>query len=109
MKDRELLAQLADPIQRAKLLKNPSRDVIYLIRNIASNLVHSKINLSQEDKKKLVKYKSLIRKLASPKLNKKEIKIYVKHSGNFLSFLAPILYQIALYGAGQLFKKAIGV
>ena len=81
----------SNPKIRKIILKHSSNEFIRLLSEIALNVLKAKIPLNVKDKKKLNKYKSAIRKLASSNLNT-QYKRGLLMKGGFLSlFLKPLV------------------
>ena len=105
--DIKLLQSLNDKETRNILLESPTPELVKFIRNICWNLVNGNINVSETDKRKLSKFKDIIRILGNTK--RKKVKKFINQSGGFVGVLTPILIAIASQLGGKLFSKAIGI
>ncbi len=84
----ELLKQLADPKIRNHVIKNADTNLMTAICDVVYNVLHGRINISEKDRKKLLKYKKSMRFLCK-KSTLEHKKKYLKQKGGFLQFLIP--------------------
>ena len=84
----ELLKKLADPKIRNHVIKNADEDLMTAICDVVFNVLHGRINISDKDRKKLLKYKKSMRFLCK-KSTLDHKKKYLKQKGGFLQFLIP--------------------
>jgi hypothetical protein len=89
------------------MLKSQPPVFVKFIRNICWNLINNKIEISKEDKVKLKKFKTIIRKLGDVRV--KRVKKEIALSGGFIPILTPVLISLISQLGGKLFSKAIGV
>jgi hypothetical protein len=73
---------------REAIVENADRDLIECICMCAFNILEGNINLTEQEKSNLKKYKHAIRKLTMRSNLKKKKKILLQ-SGGFLQFLIP--------------------
>ena len=57
----ELLKKLADPKIRNHVIKNADCELMTAICDVVFNVIHGRINISDTDRKKLLKYKKSMR------------------------------------------------
>jgi hypothetical protein len=105
--DIEILKMLCDKKIKNKLLKDQPPAVVKFIRNICWNLLHGNIAVTAADKRKLAKFKRIIRKLADTKI--RSVKGEILQSGGFVSVLTPILVSLISSLGGKLVSKAVGL
>ena len=87
------------PLVRRHILRHSSPEFLKVLSECALNILKNNIVLSKREKAKLVRHKSIIRKLASKKINTKTRNRILLHKGGFLlNFLRPIVKVF-----GQLF------
>jgi len=99
---KELLRLLAvlKPRTRKTVLKDADRSLIYSICELCDNTLAGNVPLSPSDKKKLSKYKALLRRLAKRGESwQKKKQILVQRGGGFfipllLSVVAPLLSNL---------------
>jgi hypothetical protein len=90
----------ANPIKRRKILANSGSKEIATISEISKNLLHSRFKLNPKAKRRLCKYKRLIRRLASRKTNYKTKKRALLQKGGFgvlpliLGTIAPLIANL---------------
>lgn len=76
--------------QRQHLIKYFDRELIYVLREIAHNTLKSNVPLTDKEKRKLKKFKKIIRKLGSPPVGKwKSTRKYIIQTGR--GILLPLL------------------
>lgn len=102
----ELLKLLSDKTRRKTLLRKPSSKIIKLVRNICWNLLHGKIQLTEQERKKIAKFKRVIRALGDIK-KKSGIKKKVKMCGGFLGAVVPILLSILAHTGVRLLARGV--
>ena len=75
---------------RKALLKHADTELTKAICNYASKVLDGSIPITEEDKKKLQKYKSILRKLRQPnRSTAAQKKVIVQSGGGFLLSLIP--------------------
>jgi hypothetical protein len=84
----QLLKKLADPKVRNHVIKNADPKLTTAICDVVFNVLHGRINISDKDRKKLLKYKKSMRFLCK-KSTLEHKKKYLKQKGGFLQFLIP--------------------
>jgi hypothetical protein len=84
----ELLKKLADPKVRNHVIKNADPKLMTAICDVVFNVLHGRINISDKDRKKLLKYKKSMRFLCK-KSTLDHKKKYLKQKGGFLQLLIP--------------------
>lgn len=93
--------------QRTALLRTADKKLIKYICECALNVLSGVVSLKNCEKKKLKKYKNILRNLASKTLRKKKNswknkkRIIVQKGGNFLAFLLPPVLDILLNTFGN--------
>ena len=88
--NRHLLKCLASSNNKLRkvIIQNSSKNQIEAICSCIFNTLAGNINLTEEDKKHLSKYKKILRKLSNKSSLKEKKKILVQ-KGGFLQFLLP--------------------
>jgi hypothetical protein len=84
----ELLKKLSDPKVRKHVLKNADEKLMTALCDVVHNVLHGRINISDKDRKKLIKYKKSMRFLCK-KSSLDHKKKYLKQKGGFLQLLIP--------------------
>ena len=80
------------PLVRRHILRNASDSFVKILAESALNILRNNIALNRREKNKLSKHKSIIRKLASRKVNLRTKRTILQARGGFLiSFLKPIV------------------
>jgi len=112
----------ANPKLRDAILKNTDEKTICVLVEIISNLLKGNIKIEPSQKRRLVKYKTQFRKLATccnknKIINKKKARKIIIQSGGALPFLIPLLAKliakavlggVVAAGAGVATKKLLG-
>jgi len=85
------------PSKRKHLLTNPPKNLVCCICEICQNILSGNIPLKLSSKKRLSRFKHLVRFLAKPKanINKKKKLLIQKGGGTFLPLLLGPLLSIA--------------
>lgn len=88
----------AKPKLRKAILKYCNEDVIKAITEIVINILHGNLNVNNETKKKLKKYKKQLRTVATPSKNYTTIKrkAILQHGGSFLPTVIGLLLSSVL-------------
>ena len=87
-KNLEKLKLLSNPKLRSNILKEADEGLITALCDIIHNVLNGRINISDNDKKKLQKYKKTLRFIIK-KSTLEHKKKYLKQKGGFLQFLIP--------------------
>ena len=84
------------PQQRLAILKSADKEVVRCLCECALNLLKGKVPVSPIQKKKLVPFKKILRKLVLKKGGwKNKRKVLLQRGGNFIPFiLGPILSTV---------------
>lgn len=91
----KFIAQIKNPLLRKKLLTQISDNCTYqALHEIAVNTVKGKVKLSNNQKRKLNKYKKLLHALSKPTKDLKKKKKLTIQSGGFLPILIPTVASI---------------
>jgi hypothetical protein len=94
----------SSPAERKKLLAKSGSKEISTIAEISKNLLHNKFPLSGKQKGRLCKYKKMLRRLASRKVNFRKKKSEIQ-KGGFMSALPLIIGTIAPIIANLITRK----
>lgn len=89
----QILPNLTDT-ERKALLSKSDPALVKAISEICHNLLEGNITLDETDRKKLAKWKKLLRKLSNKRLSIRKKRGYLVQSGNFLSILLPVVASI---------------
>src|SRR6266478_5954052 len=90
---------------RKDIIRHPTADDIAHIRNLMANLCRGNFKFNRSQKKKLQKYKRIIRQLADPK--EKNIKKKIGQSGAAIGAFIPLLVSLLSAVGGKLLNKAL--
>jgi hypothetical protein len=82
------LKKLGDPKIKNHVIKNADPELMTALCDVVYNVLHGRINISDKDRKKLLKYKKSMRFLCK-KSTLDHKKKYLKQKGGFLQFLIP--------------------
>lgn len=104
----KVLSTVKGPKQRKAMLLNSNNDLMMAICEIVDNVLRGTVKLRPSDRKKLSKYKSVLREMADRSLAKKKKKtLLLSQRGGFLPLvLAPALALVASL-VGEVVGKAI--
>lgn len=102
----EKLAKAKTVKQRNQLLKDAKSCIYYSIAEISKNTLNGNIPVTPQQRVKLTKYKSQLRKLARKSgVSLKQKKEIVNQTGG--AFLPALLYPVLSYLGGRLADKLI--
>lgn len=88
----ETLSSIRDPKKRREFLRVFEINLQRAIREISYNLLKGNITLTDEEKKKLKRYKSMLRLLADGKTKRTRFRKLVSQTGRgFLPALIPLI------------------
>ena len=88
----KFIAEVKDAQLRKKLLGEISDNCLAkALQEICANIENDKIQLNKSQKRKIRKFKSVIKKLSKPILNKKLKLNLIKQTGGFLPIILPAL------------------
>ena len=88
----ETLSTVKDAKKRKMLLRMFEDNLRRAIREISHNLLQGNITLNEEDKKRLTRFKKILRLLADPKTKKLRFRRIVSQTGRgFLPLLIPLI------------------
>jgi hypothetical protein len=84
----EQIKNLENPKLRNQILKNADVGLLTAICDIVFNVLNGRINISEQDKKKLQRYKQTLRTVCK-KCSLESKRKYLKQKGGFLQYLIP--------------------
>lgn len=91
------LIEIKDRVKQRKIILNCQSCIIYAISEIIKNILNGNIPISTTEKKKLIKYKTALRKLATTKVSLPERRRVVNQVGGALPAL--LIPAISLLGS----------
>lgn len=99
------LATTREGKNKQALLRALDPKVIQILAQIASNIVNGDIKITESQRKKLTRYKDILRKLRDNKNIHTRRRILIRQKGGFLPFLIPLAAS-ALGGVlGKVFNQ----
>lgn len=88
----EAMSSIRDPRKRAAFLKLFEANLQRAIREVCFNLLNGNVNLTTEEKKRLQRFKKVLRALADSKTKKRKFNKIVSQTGRgFLPAIIPLV------------------
>ena len=93
------------PKRARQILKNANSELIESIRQCVLNVLRGIVSLSKQDRKRLERYKSRLRKIVNKKVKYSDRKKVIQHGANFIVPLLGALIPHIISGIGSLINK----
>ena len=109
LRDHKVFLQMlmkSNPKYRKELLKGAPPEIIHLLGECALNILQGTVVLTREEKSKLRKHKTNLRKLANPATSNKTKKQVIQKGGAMIpALLKPVIKAVIPIIADQLVKS----